>query len=239
MILKPGLIKPHPSAPLCAALGGMVALAGLERCGNGRGRQYLDLFRRLRRADRFPWLSGARRRGSGKEPRRQGDLHLPGRAHHSQPGRENRRSDRGQGERHRALRIRRRIPPMSMSPPRAKEAGIAFGSAAAPPAGAQVRDPNDIFLFRTGSDEKAAGALTAQTAHRHGRQGRRRRRRPAARRRDLPRSRELRNFSAQGRRESRREFLELTMDPGQQSELALQLSARPSRHRRRRRASAT
>ena len=45
---------------------------------------------------------------------------------------------------------------------RAKEAGIAFGSAAAPPAGAQVRDPNDIFLFRTGSDEKAAGALTGK-----------------------------------------------------------------------------
>src|SRR5689334_981445 len=39
----------------------------------------------------------------------------------------------------------------------AKAAGIAFGSAAAPPAGTQVRDPNDFFLFRTGSDEKAAG----------------------------------------------------------------------------------
>ena len=45
---------------------------------------------------------------------------------------------------------------------RAKEAGIAFGSAAAPPSGSQVRDPNDFFLFRTGSDEKAAGALTAK-----------------------------------------------------------------------------
>ncbi|MGD0076327.1 MAG: substrate-binding domain-containing protein [Candidatus Binataceae bacterium] len=45
---------------------------------------------------------------------------------------------------------------------RAKEAGIAFGSAAAPPAGAQVRDPNDLFMFRTGSDEKAGGALTAK-----------------------------------------------------------------------------
>ena len=44
----------------------------------------------------------------------------------------------------------------------ARDAGIAFGSAAAPPAGSQVRDPNDIFLFRTGSDERAAGALTAQ-----------------------------------------------------------------------------
>src|SRR5271154_1901386 len=44
----------------------------------------------------------------------------------------------------------------------AKAAGIAFGSAAAPPAGAQVRDPKDFFLFRTGSDEKAAGALTAK-----------------------------------------------------------------------------
>ena len=45
---------------------------------------------------------------------------------------------------------------------RAKEAGIAFGSAAAPPAGAQVRNPDDIFLFRTGSDEKAAGALSGK-----------------------------------------------------------------------------
>jgi len=44
----------------------------------------------------------------------------------------------------------------------AKDAGIAFGSAAAPPAGSQVRDPNDIYLFRTGSDEKAAGALTGK-----------------------------------------------------------------------------
>src|SRR6202011_2236370 len=31
---------------------------------------------------------------------------------------------------------------------RAKAAGIAFGSAAAPPPGACVRDPNDMFLFR-------------------------------------------------------------------------------------------
>src|SRR5271157_1897148 len=30
---------------------------------------------------------------------------------------------------------------------RAKEAGIAFGSAAAPPAGSTVRRPDDIFLF--------------------------------------------------------------------------------------------
>src|SRR5580700_11463062 len=45
---------------------------------------------------------------------------------------------------------------------RAKEAGIAFGSAAAPPAGAQVRNPDDYFLFRTGSDEKAAGALSGK-----------------------------------------------------------------------------
>ncbi len=55
---------------------------------------------------------------------------------------------------------------------RAKEARIAFGSAAAPPAGSQVRDPNDIFLFRTGSDERAAGALTAQTLIKMGVTGR-------------------------------------------------------------------
>src|SRR5438552_6465908 len=55
---------------------------------------------------------------------------------------------------------------------RTKEAGIAFGSAAAPPAGSQVRDPNDIFLFRTGSDERAAGKLTAQRLIAMGVQGR-------------------------------------------------------------------
>ena len=71
---------------------------------------------------------------------------------------------------------------------RAKEAGIAFGSAAAPPAGAQVRDPNDIFLFRTGSDEKAAGALTGK------------------------------RLAAMG---IKAEFLESSMDPGQESELVV------------------
>ena len=46
---------------------------------------------------------------------------------------------------------------------RAKEAGIAVGSAAAPPSGAHGRAiPNDMFLFRTGSDEGVAGRLTAQ-----------------------------------------------------------------------------
>ena len=44
---------------------------------------------------------------------------------------------------------------------RAKQAGVAMGSAAAPPSGSRIRDSNDLFLFRTGSDEGAAGTLTA------------------------------------------------------------------------------
>ena len=43
---------------------------------------------------------------------------------------------------------------------RANELGIVVGSAAAPPSGSTVRDPEDFWLFRTGSDEAAAGALT-------------------------------------------------------------------------------
>ena len=45
---------------------------------------------------------------------------------------------------------------------RASASGIAFGSAAAPPPGSVVRSPDDIFLFRTGADERAAGILTAR-----------------------------------------------------------------------------
>ena len=45
---------------------------------------------------------------------------------------------------------------------RARTAGIAIGSAGAPPPGSVRNDPRDIFLFRTGSDERAAGELTAR-----------------------------------------------------------------------------
>jgi simple sugar transport system substrate-binding protein len=100
---------------------------------------------------------------------------------------------------------------------RAKEAGIAFGSAAAPPAGAQVRDPNDIFLFRTGSDERAAGALTAQRLIEMGVTGRvvvGDQQPGDATCRDRAES-EIETLKAAG---IEAEFLELTMDPGQQSE---------------------
>ena len=81
------------------------------------GRQAaVDLLRRLRGADRLPRLSRARRRGGRQEPRRQGDVHLPRPADHSQSGAEDRGSDRGQGERYRALRVRARTPPMPTSP---------------------------------------------------------------------------------------------------------------------------
>ena len=45
---------------------------------------------------------------------------------------------------------------------RARAAGIAFGSAVAPPSGSVLRSPDDPFLFRTGADERAAGTLTAR-----------------------------------------------------------------------------
>lgn len=101
---------------------------------------------------------------------------------------------------------------------RAKAAGIAFGSAAAPPAGAQVRDPNDIFLFRTGSDEKAAGALTAKRLIAMGVKGNvvvGDQQPGDATCRDRAES-EIATLKAAG---VKAEFLELTMDPGQQSEL--------------------
>ncbi|MBV9637323.1 MAG: substrate-binding domain-containing protein [Methylobacteriaceae bacterium] len=100
---------------------------------------------------------------------------------------------------------------------RAKEAGIAFGSAAAPPAGSQVRNPNDFFLFRTGSDEKAAGALTAQRLIKMGVKGGvvvGDQQPGDATCRDRADS-EIAALKAAG---IKAEFLELTMDPGQQSE---------------------
>lgn len=100
---------------------------------------------------------------------------------------------------------------------RAKEAGIAFGSAAAPPAGAQVRDPKDFFLFRTGSDEKAAGKLTAQRLIAMGVKGRvvvGDQQPGDATCRDRADS-EIAALKAAG---ITAEFLELTMDPGQESE---------------------
>ena len=100
---------------------------------------------------------------------------------------------------------------------RAKDAGIAFGSAAAPPAGMQVRDPNDIFLFRTGSDERAAGALTAQRLIAMGVKGRvvvGDQQPGDATCRDRADA-QIETLQAAG---IEAEFLELTMDPGQQSE---------------------
>ena len=100
---------------------------------------------------------------------------------------------------------------------RAKEAGIAFGSAAAPPAGMQVKDPNDIFLFRTGSDERAAGKLTAQRLIAMGVKGRvvvGDQQPGDATCRDRADS-EIETLKAAG---IEAEFLELTMDPGQQAE---------------------
>jgi len=100
---------------------------------------------------------------------------------------------------------------------RAKDAGIAVGSAAAPPAGKQVRDPEDIFLFRTGSDERAAGRLTAQRLIAMGVTG------PVVVGNQQPGDATCQD-RADAQIEALREagieadFLELTMDPGQQAE---------------------
>ena len=100
---------------------------------------------------------------------------------------------------------------------RAKEAGIAFGSAAAPPAGSQVRDPNDFYLFRTGSDEKAAGGLTAKRLIAMGIKGGvvvSDQQPGDATCRDRADS-EIAGLKAAG---IKAEFLETSMDPGQESE---------------------
>ena len=55
---------------------------------------------------------------------------------------------------------------------RADEAGVAFASAAAPPPGSVLRSPDDLFLFRTGADEREAGALTARRLLSRGVKGR-------------------------------------------------------------------
>jgi simple sugar transport system substrate-binding protein len=99
----------------------------------------------------------------------------------------------------------------------AKDAGIAFGSAAAPPSGKQVRDPNDIFLFRTGSDEAAAGRLTAQRLVAMGVKGRVvvGNQQPGDATCQLRAQSEIDELKKSG---VTADFLELTMDPGQQSE---------------------
>src|SRR5262245_58811199 len=100
---------------------------------------------------------------------------------------------------------------------RAKEAGIAFGSAAAPPSGAQVRDPKDFFLFRTGSDEAAAGRLTAQRLLSMGVKGRVvvANQQPGDATCQLRATSEIAELKKAG---VEADFLEMTMDPGQQSE---------------------
>lgn len=100
---------------------------------------------------------------------------------------------------------------------RAKEAGIAFGSAAAPPSGSQVRDPNDIFLFRTGSDEAAAGKLVAKRLVEMGVKGRVvvGNQQPGDATCQLRATAQIDALKAAG---VTAEFLEMTMDPGQQAE---------------------
>jgi simple sugar transport system substrate-binding protein len=100
---------------------------------------------------------------------------------------------------------------------RAKDAGIAFGSAAAPPPGSSIRKPDDMFPFRTGSDEHAAGVLTAQRLMTMGVKGRvlvgdQQPGDATCRERANGEIETLKAAGITG------DFLELTMDPGQQSE---------------------
>jgi simple sugar transport system substrate-binding protein len=99
----------------------------------------------------------------------------------------------------------------------AHAAGIPIGNASAPPSGKQVRDPKDFFLFRTGSDERAAGALTAQRLIAMGVKGR------VVISDQLPADSTCRD-RANGEIETLKaagieaEFLETSEDPGQESE---------------------
>ncbi|NNH67757.1 substrate-binding domain-containing protein [Rhizobium laguerreae] len=100
---------------------------------------------------------------------------------------------------------------------RAKEAGIAFGSAAAPPPGSHIRKPDDIFLFRAGSDEGAAGQLSARRLLDMGIKGRVvvANQQPGDATCQLRATSEIEALKAGG---VTADFLEMSMDPGQQAE---------------------
>lgn len=100
---------------------------------------------------------------------------------------------------------------------RAKEAGIAFGSAAAPPPGSLARKPDDIFLFRAGSDEGAAGQLSARRLLDMGVKGRVvvANQQPGDASCQLRATSEIDALKAAG---ITADFLEMSMDPGQQAE---------------------
>lgn len=100
---------------------------------------------------------------------------------------------------------------------RAKAAGIAFGSAAAPPPGIVLRNPDDMFLFRVGSDEREAGELTGKRLLAMGVKGR-----------VLVGDQQPGDATCRARADGeiavlkaagvKADFLEMTMDPGQQAE---------------------
>jgi len=100
---------------------------------------------------------------------------------------------------------------------RAKAAGIAFGSAAAPPPGVVLRNPDDIFLFRVGSDEREAGELTAKRLIALGVKGRVvvGDQQPGDATCRARAEGEIDTLKAAGIKTN---FIEMTMDPGQQAE---------------------
>jgi simple sugar transport system substrate-binding protein len=105
---------------------------------------------------------------------------------------------------------------------RAKAAGIAVGSAAAPPPkSGPVKAPGDPWLFRVGSDEYAAGVLTAQRLLSMGVKGRVLvgDQQPADTTCRARADGEIETLKAAG---VEGDFLTLTMDPGQQADTITQ-----------------
>jgi simple sugar transport system substrate-binding protein len=101
---------------------------------------------------------------------------------------------------------------------RGKAEGIAFGSNAAPPPNSgPLRDPNDIFLTRTGSDEYQAGVLTGQRLIELGVTGRVMvgDQQPGDTTCKARADGEIATLSDAG---IEAEFVELTLDPGQEAE---------------------
>ena len=110
----------------------------------------------------------------------------------------------------------------------ANAAGIPVGCSAAPPPGSgPVKTPGDPFIFRVGSDEYAAGVLTAQRLIEAGATGR-----------VVIVLQQPQDVTCQARAEGERvtleeagitaEVIQATMDPGQEAELVVQyLRANP------------
>ena len=195
----PGAWRETAEAPADRAGGSGARPAALGRSRDGEERSDLDLFRRLRGADRLPRLSRPRRRRGRQEPRRQGDLYLSGPAHDPQSGAEDRRGHCRAGRRHRALRVRRGRG-LYRRRGACQGGGDCFrqrGRAAGGLAGAR---PERHFPLPHGLRRTGCRQAHRPDPDQDGRQGARRGRGPAAGRCHLPRSRRFRDRDLEGRR---------------------------------------